>query len=319
MLGLTPQVKMMNLKLSTLRKLDSEVDFLAGPGHPASALRQGTTSPDRIAIVGEDGYLFISNGSNRWEDQYLGKIDYDVSFFMDWISILEARQYKAEQHGTILWNMIVPEKHVLYATKRWGTEAPSGATRPVHRLLQLLSPSCRLVYPEVEMREALPAAPIYSKHDSHWTPSGCAVAMRALLANIADLPDIENLQFSVGRHYAAGDLTAHFFMQPPVEDMVSFGINGRLESCQLTHETTGSFRGSRYALSNRSAPDPRTVVVFGDSYSFTGGVTYVLSAVFRKVYFCWSKDVLWDIAERESADIIIWEHAERYITSVPGA
>ena len=102
-------------------------------------------------------------------------------------------------------------------------------------------------------------------------------------------------------------------MKPVPEYVLRLEPNGRMEEYNKHAETTGQFTGAFYRLVNPTAPDKRRVAVFGDSYSFTEGVTYVLSAAFETVVFLWSKDVDWDLIGAEAIDIVIWEHAERFM------
>jgi hypothetical protein len=68
---------------------------------------------------------------------------------------------------------------------------------------------------------------------------------------------------------------------------------------------------------NRGAPDPRRVVLFGDSYSYGAGLAAALSAIFAQVVCIWGKDLDWTVVDAHGADIVLWECAERFLGAAP--
>lgn len=302
------------LTLAEIRAADAALDAAAGPGHPVSALKPGSQSPHGVAVAGVEGYLFIGNGANRWERQFLGELAIDESWFANWTRVLEARQAEAARRGVTLWNMVVPEKQVVYGDKRW-PEGADGGRRPVRQLLARLGAEARLVYPEAELLAARALAPAYFRHNSHWTPSGCCAAIAALLARMGVAADLGALRFACRPTQLAQDLSVHFLDPAPTEDAAFLAPPGETVFDNRQFETTGRHTGSSYGLSNAAAPDPRTLVIFGDSFAYDAGLTPALSVVFAKVVFVWSKDVVWDLAAEHGADLVLWESAERFMAS----
>ena len=56
-------------------------------------------------------------------------------------------------------------------------------------------------------------------------------------------------------------------------------------------ELTGKHIGNIYVVENPQAPDPRRLILFGDSCAYEYGLAAVLSAVFARVAFVWSNAV----------------------------
>lgn len=83
-------------------------------------------------------------------------------------------------------------------------------------------------------------------------------------------------------------------------------------------ELTGKHVGSVPVLENARAPDPRRVVLVGDSYAFIG-LTQILSAVFARVTFIWSAAFDWSQVVEHKADLVLCETAERYMAVLPQA
>lgn len=316
MIGLEPRITMNLMKEEEINIADIKNDIAAGPGHPASKMPLGTVSEDRVAVSGEDGYLFIENGSNNWEEQYLGIQVIENNLVSKWIDVFENRQKSALERGVSLINLIIPEKQVVYYRKRWPQQVQLGEERLMRKILHSANQSCRLIYPERILSDASNTLPVYFRHDSHWTASGCVSVMNQVVKEIDPRFQNKDGKFSAGQHEGIGDLVPHCITPPPSENILSLGPNGELVSEVRMYEISGSFRGSEYVLQNDNAPYKKNVIVFGDSYSHTGGVSYYLSSLFSRVCFRWSKDIDWIFIEKNSADIVVWEHSERFMTEV---
>ncbi|MDR6899608.1 alginate O-acetyltransferase AlgX-related protein [Rhizobium miluonense] len=282
-------------------------------------LNYGVATANNVAIVGADSYLFIGDGANEWEKQFLGKARLNLGWARKWEKLFKMRRKRAEHEGVQLVNFVIPEKQVLLSHKRWpGIESGLvGAARPMRRLLASLRQDASLLYPEQELRQAEAIAPVYSRHDSHWSVFGCCIAMQALLREIGDTPPLEQLKLAVTRCNRPRDLLMHFFNTSITEDTLRLDQNGVRKEYNEKPERTGRFNGTYYKLQNENAPDKRRIAVFGDSYSFTEGVTYVLSAIFETVVFLWSKDIDWLLIAEQEINVVVWEHAERFMITIP--
>lgn len=309
----------MRLTAEEIRRRDLELDARTGVGHPASCLKIGTLSANAVVVAGADGYLFISNGANRWERQYLGELTVDPSWLAAWNALLTRRQAEASIRGVGLWNFVAPEKQVVYPEKRWPDQPQNGAGRPLKLLLKQLDHSARVVYPEAELQALKAVAPAYHRHNSHWTASGCAAAVGCLLNAIGCEGDFAAARLAVEVRHLQHDLPVHLFEQAPTDEFLLPAPNGEVVANNQRFELTGRYGGSSYTVRNEAAPDRRKLVLFGDSYAFDLGLTAMLSAAFVEVVFVWSKDVLWDIVSQHRPDIVVWESAERFMVTVPAA
>jgi alginate O-acetyltransferase complex protein AlgJ len=308
-----------HLTLAEIRECDIRADAQAGRGHPVSALKCGALSPGAVAVAGADGYLFISNGANRWERQYLGELTLDPSWFEAWLRLFAGRQAEAQRRGVPLWNFVAPEKQVVYPDMRWPGGGTSGARRPLRQLLAGLGPEAQLIYPEAELEAARALGPAFLRHNSHWTASGCCGAAAPLIAALGTALDWTEQRFAYRVVREPQDLSAHFLDPTPDEDAGWLAVAGEVVFDNRAFQTTGRHAGSSYGVRNPAAPDPRSLVIFGDSYAYDAGLTACLSAVFARVTFIWSKAVIWDAAAEHQADLVVWESAERFLTTVPQA
>jgi hypothetical protein len=306
----------LRLSLAEIWRLDAE--FHAASAEVGVGLRAGVLSPNAVAVAGLDGYLFISNGANYWERQYLGEVKVDPSWVAGWLDVFARRQAEAQRRGLVLWNLIVPEKQSVVPEKRWGEPLPDGGRRPLLQLLPTLGPEAQVLYGADALIAAGAQAPTYFRRNSHWTPSGCCAVMFALLYAMGVAVDAEALRFAYSRHQGGQDLPVHFFEAPTGEEFGLLAPAGEY-SFNLGSLADGRFTGMRYGIGNPAAPDARRVIVFGDSFSYDAGFAAALSAVFQEVVFIWSKDVAWAEVESYRADLVIWESAERFLATLPSA
>ncbi|MFD3262884.1 alginate O-acetyltransferase AlgX-related protein [Phenylobacterium ferrooxidans] len=307
------------LRLADIQRIDAEHDAAAGPGHPASALKLGALSPGGTAVAGSDGHLFIRDGGNRWEQQYLGEITIVEAWRKNWRYILGTRQQGARDRGLELWNVIVPDKQVLLSDKRWPPNGDAGGKRPIRFLQEGLPAMARLLYPEAELRAGASAAPMYFRHNSHWTASGCCAAAEVVLAAIAPMIRLGDMELAGRCVRASQDLTDHFFDPAPEEDLLKLLPVGEVVFDNRHLELTGKHIGNIYVVENPQAPDPRRLILFGDSCAYEYGLAAVLSAVFARVAFVWSNAVDWDMVAEHRADLVLCESVERYIATLPKA
>jgi alginate O-acetyltransferase complex protein AlgJ len=311
--------EVLSLTLDEIQVWDRRDDGLAGAGHPVSALKPGVTSPGGVAVAGTEGYLFIGDGANRWERQFLGELTIPDEWFAGWLPLFEARQAEAARRGVTLRNIVVPEKQVIYARARWPDGAARGDNRPLRQLMSRLGPQAQLVYPAAELEAARAVAPSYFRHNSHWTPSGCIAATAPLLAALDSPADSQALRFAYHRLRRPQDLTVHFLDPAPTEECGWLAPIGEMVFDNRATHPPGRNSGTSYGVRNDAAPDPRKLILFGDSFALDEGLTGALSAVFAQVTFVWSKVVDWDLVAQHGAELVVWESAERFLATVPQA
>ena len=315
----TQDETILRLDLGQIRTIDRELDAAVGPGHPASALKPGVMSGNGAAVAGHDGYLFIADGANLWEKRF--HIDQPVvgAFLDGWQGLLDRRAAEARARGVTVLNLVVPEKQVVYPDRRWPELTSPGGMRPLKQLLAALGPGAPLIYPAEALVAARSEVPVFFRHDSHWTPSGCLVAAAQVVGALGDGPDLSGGAFTAVRETGPLDLTLHFLDPAPAEERLSLRPAGEIAFDNRDHRPGARLTGMSFGLRNVAAPDPRRLVLFGDSYSSGQGLVAAMSALFAEVVFVWSKAVDWAVVETHRADIVLWESAERFLVTLPEA
>ncbi len=279
----------------------------------------GDVSPDGLAIVGRAGHLFIYGGTNDNVTAQRGEMQMPASWAEEWRALVTERRAEARRAGRKLVCVIVPEKIAVY-DDYFPLDLTSANLRPVLRLLD--DGGLPLVYPIDALRAARKDGDTYLLTDSHLTLRGNAqLAVATLEAlGVSASTDAES---TTQEFVYAGDLGRHF--NPPIveirkvvkpsEATIVFDNSAYLVS-------VGAHLGTIRVFRNDRAQDKRTVVVFGDSYSFGEdgypGLSWFLARAFREVHFVWVP-FGWDpdYLDSANADLVVCQMAERFVVRVP--
>lgn len=305
----------LRLTPAEIRARDTRNEIEAG--RTPERLKPGAHSANDTAVAGFRGQFFIGEGSNRWEVHYLGRVDIQPVWFDHWKALLARRQQEARRRGIELWNLVIPEKQVVLPELRWPEPLPAADKRPFAQLLPHIAPEHHVYYPLADLEAAKREGAVFHVRNSHWCPAGCLAALRGFVEAMGVAVDFDNLRFAYDVVRGTHDLPMHFFENPFKVDAGALRANGEYTFENHTLPVTGRYFGSNYGIRNPAAPDPRRVVIFGDSFSYDAGVAAALSAVFREVSFFWIKNVDWSVVEAQRADLVIWESAERFMVTLP--
>ncbi len=282
----------------------------------------GDVSSDGAVIVGESGHLFIYGGTNDNVATQRGEVQMDAGWMAEWQALVTERYDHAQRSGRRLALVVVPEKLAVYADL-FPQDLTACRPRPILRLLD--EGKLPLVYPAKALRDARKDGDTYLLTDSHLTLRGnlllADVTLKELGVSSAFLPDVEDIPRPP---LAAGDLGQHF--DPPVVEVISSRMGASRATVVLDNwaeiADVGGHIGTTRIFRHDDAPDGRTVVVFGDSYSFGDdvyqGLSWFLAQVFREVHFVWVP-FGWDpeYLDSVSADLVVCQTAERFIGRVP--
>jgi hypothetical protein len=293
--------------------------------HPDLApwgFQPGTRSEDGIAIVGEDGWLFLCGGTNANLGQYTGAVEMEPGWLEEWRDVARDRAAALERLGVAAALLVVPDKLAVYED-RYPEQLARAGPRPVERLLEV--PELPLTYPLAELRAAAAAGTeVYLRTDTHLTFRGNELLFNSVLEplGIEDPPGFGDLPFH--SYPSAGDLGAKF--DPQVVSIVS--EPGSLHHATIAEDNREEIAavdghiGTRRVFRNERAADRRVAVVFGDSFGFAAahyqGLSWFLAQVFREVHFVWVP-FGWDAGyvRRVGAEAVLVQGAERFAARVP--
>jgi hypothetical protein len=281
----------------------------------------GSTSPDGVALVGREGWLFIQGGTNSNLAQHTGEVTMAAGWADQWRALIEARCAAADRLGVRLAQLIIPDKLAIEEAHLPEPIEIRGL-RPALRLTEELG--LPIVYPVADMQAAKRNGPAYLRTDSHCSLVGNDAIHRALCAELGAEPLPSDHIQSATKYVSSGDLGRRF--DPAiVEVMRSFLSLGHAEIADDNRDVVaarGGHIGSRRVFSNSQAPRDEVAVIFGDSYGFAGpgyeGVSWFLAQLFREVHFVWTP-FGWDdrYVERVQATVVVSQTAERFVNRVP--
>lgn len=306
------------LGATEIRARETAFDVAAAT-NPASRLKPGALSPHGVAVAGADGYLFIGDGANRWEQQYAGRFALPEGWLEGWLGVLARRGEAARARGVALCNLVIPEKQVVYPEKRWPAGGPAADARPLMRLATSVPSAAGLYYASEELLACKALGPAHHRHDSHWTASGCLAVVDGLLRRLPVDVEAAEIAWTVDTFDRPLDLSTHFFEPAPAERHMIPQVAGEVVFDNQHHAKTDRYAGSVYRVRNPEAPVARKLMIFGDSYAFSLGLAGALTAVFADVTFVWSKSIVWDMVDEVGAEVIVWESAERFLATLPQA
>lgn len=279
---------------------------------------------------GRDGWLFLVGGTNSVIDLYDTPSSFNDDMAERWVRLLQDRHDCFQARGIEYLHLGAPEKLTVLSQHYLGT-LPDIDGSPIMQLAQHHGhrvPCLLNVVPY--LRRQSDEYPIYWKTDTHWSAWGSFLAYQQLCARLGLPTRTDLLSYPHHEGEIAMDLGAK--MDPVVTENIRFyrfdQQSRRVYANPLVrYKEQGGFRndgalhvGSNVIFRNDSpSADPRTVVLFGDSFSEYRNhlLTGMLAETVRELHFVWSSNIDHEYVRRVRPDIVITELAERFMTVVP--
>lgn len=285
------------------------------------AHQPGTRSADEIAIVGEEGWLFLCGGTNANLGQYVGAVGMDPGWLSKWRRVVAQREEALRALGVAAALLVVPDKLAVYE-EHYPEDLTRVGLRPVERLLE--AGDLPIVYPLEALREASRQRAVYLRTDTHLTFHGNEILFESVRAALGIAEPLDLSGIPLQSYLTSGDLGVKF--DPPIVDVVS--SVGSLGGARIVEDNRAEIAavdghiGTRRVFRNEAAPDSRVAVLYGDSFGFGAeyyqGLSWFLAQVFRETHFVWVP-FGWDpdYARRIGAQVVLVQGAERFVARVP--
>ena len=270
-------------------------------------------SRDQVAIAGVDGWQFIANGSNAWEQQYLGVLRLSEAGLQDWQQTFARRRLAADAIGARFAHLVIPEKQAILPDARWpaGSKVVAGQ-RPVQQLQRSVGDG--LVYPADQLQAESWRAELCWRGNSHWCASGAWFGFCALAQAVWPGREFDFARVPLARAWWRHDLLLKYTDAVCHESVVSLPRRARTVYDNRLLATTGGHVGNHYVLQNEAAPYQEAVVVFGDSYAYDCGFSDLLAAFFGQVHFVWQTRIDFRYCRSVNARLVLVQSAERYLS-----
>ncbi|MCJ2134962.1 hypothetical protein MKK69_12965 [Methylobacterium sp. J-026] len=293
--------------------------------------------------TGKDDFLFLLQGTNNVSSQYVRSPESQF-FLIHWRLVISERERRLRSLGIPYKHVLMPEKITIYDNLLIDFEIEwrlSPAFRLYHedeyykkfplrrlRVNRYLQRRARWRATMIDligpMRRRRDEQDLFYRTDSHLSFAGRLVAYREICRAIGAKPVRDFWERPTSYHPGwAGDLGMPFvppryegttlhhvqrdavrvYASPIVEDMERHGLEGSLHT------------GAHVIYQNARAPDPRRVVLFGDSYAnfMPIGLTILLAETFRELHFIWSTQLDYGYIARVRPDLVLAEMSERFV------
>ena len=320
---------------------------LPSPGHSAPLVRQekqgqrrspqeselsqvwvevGTRSPDEVAIVGRQGFLFLAGGTNNVGALYRSG---DRGLSDRWLRLLESRAERLQKAGVDYLQVFLPEKSsALPHLFPIPIEAPSPAYKGIReKVRQTPSLKSTSLFFEDLLGPAMPPEQAFRKVDSHLTSKGARTLFDALLHRLSG----KRLQYEVfgeRKILDTWDLGSKF-SSPALFEAAEVFEGARLEgnvlqsSLETIFEPATGHTDTYKKFLNPDAPVKKRVLIFGNSFFWGGGSSlgqcWWFSRFFSEVHFIWNPRIKYDIVEKVKPDAVVCQTIERFLGRVPDA
>lgn len=279
----------------------------------------GSASSDGAAVLGRDGYLYLSEGSNNVLSRYARNQDSTDALAKTWLSLLDARKQRQKAQGRQFVQIIVPEKiSSLPENFPQPLETPTGLLKALEAAG--VNSSSEESYISVLQLFRSAGARAVPRLDSHQSTYGSYLVARAF-ARMEGSDALESIDFS-STEFRSGDLAMRFFGYPAYEEAEcpNDGENRILavapKRVSTVEPPNGGHLGTQCIWQNPNAPIDKTVVVFGNSCFHRGGrslLSWWFSRLYKNFHFVWSNEVDDDYASSVNADMVVGQSMERFL------
>lgn len=281
--------------------------------------------------AGGDGLLYLSGGANEVLNLYRPGFFEARCPWPEWQARIAARTKFFSRAGAEWRLLLAPEKLSVLGTAQlaqWLGDYAIPGDRFAERLAapQVISPRRYLV-------DQSRTYACYARTDSHWTSLGALSAFQIFAASLGLDPDygvVGRLRpvelcfhgdlWSPGLEAIAPDVFRRYHVPDWLEIVYANPLVGYKNAHGLENEA-GLHAGSHVIVRNERAELPRTLALFGSSFSEyrleCSLLTFVCALFFRTVHFIWSVDLDLDYIARHRPDCVLIEMPERFLLSCP--
>ncbi len=269
------------------------------------------------AILGKDGWLFLSNDTNKCLDQFQGKLILTDEQLYLWSNILRNRCIAFKKLNIPVVNLFVKNKESILFEY-----LPHGIIRSDNTVYDQFNKIINSDYDILEswLDPDVSSHPdkdnFFCKVDTHWTAWGSLFYYNEFLSFLhkkeINIESARKDHFSVKSATISGDLGDKF--DPPINsnqfyiDSSFFGV----ENYSNGVKNIGLFR----YFFNPDAANQKKIIVSGNSFA-GGDFLNLIRLTFRDVYFIFSPNFDIKLAYIIKPDIVIIQYLERFLPWVP--
>lgn len=316
--------------------VDAKTKFVL-KGAPKTVLfPKGDAKPPKhldVALVGEEGWLFLCHDSNGCIEQYVGALQLTEQMLNDYTTLYQKRQAYLRSRNIAYMLAIAPGKEYVYSEYLPKGVKPSSQPTVRDRFTTAVSPV--IDNPVIDLCAVLRAnkdrGQLCYKNDSHWNYLGAMVASAEIIRRVhlqfPQVPEFDESKFrlilgpeGVGDlslkerlDYVDGsyvDATARPATEKP---RAAIGIDYQItahEVAEHPYQKLSATRPTRLYKKAEAKDLPRAIVI-RDSYA--DWMIPFLSEHFAESLFIWSRNLDEKVVESFKPDLVIEEVVDRFL------
>jgi alginate O-acetyltransferase complex protein AlgJ len=265
-----------------------------------------SSTENKMILEGKNGWLFLSNDTNRVIDQITGHFVLPIDFDERWRNLFQLRRERMETQRCTYAYLVAPNKECVYAE-----HLPDSITlvpeRPVHRVLQQANDLIQVHYPLELLKLQKEATECFPKGDTHWNIWGAFPSYVQIMKGFGiDPMEIEELEFYTGK---VGDLSSKIGI--PTE-YCKGRPKGSSSKCIYDNGVINVGHMRIYENEKKGLP---SCVMFRDSFGTI--LLDILAQSFSRFVVVWQPNIDYSIVIRENPDFVLSEQAERFLVICP--
>lgn len=278
------------------------------------------------AVMGYDGVMFLTGGSNSLMEQYRMPREQAEELAEQWVALLRRRAERCADLGIQYVQTILPEK--LSILRELAPAPVNGPTPLFPAVAGRLRGESWWVNVRPPLEQVKPKRTAFFATDTHLSPLGTQKVAANLFAAVE--PSLRGVVNSVPMSTTLarrGDL-GKYFGTLPFYEQVPFAVDqdflphgDGLERAERGEAGADRHRGLWFDFANSTAPSSKSVMVFGSS-SFGPGdhsehLGWWAKHLFSEFRMRWQSVFDWEEIERVRPDVVIGQTIERFMPEVP--
>jgi len=290
------------------------------------AFKTGMISSDCAAVLGQEGHMFLIEGSNNVKEIF--EKPYGAQDVLEtagrWVEMIKKRRDFSASQGAAFIQIVIPEKIALM--REWMDGNMSSPSALLSALEQKLSAEMEPKHyiSAISVLNRVPFGTAFRKTDSHLVPAAAFAIFQEICKNLG-INIIDNIPFDIPIT-VNGDLARRFFGRDAYdvcylakEPLFKAG----LEMVSSYIPNWGTHVGKRYVFRNEQAPIRKKVILFGnsffDNHTWQGSVSYWMANWFQEYHFIFTPALEENYIAEVKPDIVICQTIERFLVSLPAA
>lgn len=273
-----------------------------------------TAAPDNGVHIGHDGYLFLEGGAHGVFNYFTGRAGPPPQASEIFTANMEARQAYCTRTGRLFRMVVFPEKCV--ALRNYIKSDAAFRSLYHRKYAERINRSAAAPFIRYPIKPLDDNTDAFPKTDTHYNARGVLGITKAITADIfpdqqAEFDTLANAKV-VDREGFCGDLGRKF--DPPHVEVSAGFRGGILPTTVAANGIKGGNDGICILTSSPQSLTDKTLLICGDS--FFRQILGPLSVFYRRIIFCRTRFLHYEIVDAINPDHIFCGVAERYLSNV---